>query len=358
MLKYQIVLLFTFFLLFTSCSQTEEKRLGLLQEAKGGEGEMLIVMDSIKWKGKLGDAVGKVFQQRTPGIPQPEGMFTVSYVEPLGFKGLLMQHHSIVIVTTFDLETPASKKLQRNFTANSLKRLDEDASIFMLSKKNEFAKGQQILHLFAKNEADLIEKLQKNKKKLQEFFNEIEEKKLQKKLFKDRGGREINNILKKEYGFKFNLLTTGFQVAKRVEDFVWLRHPEVVIDKNIFVARKKYTSEKQFELDSIIAWRNELAFAHLYGDPENENSYVETETIMPVISEVTQINEIYSVESKGLWKTHNISMGGAFVGYTLADLNTGYLYYIEGFIYAPTMKKREVMREIEVIVKSFRFENE
>jgi hypothetical protein len=56
---------------------------------------------------------------------------------------------------------------------------------------------------------------------------------------------------------------------------------------------------------------------------------------------------------RGLWKTNSLSMGGPFISYTVADTKQGMLYYVEGFVYAPSREQREIMREVETILNSF-----
>ncbi len=60
------------------------------------------------------------------------------------------------------------------------------------------------------------------------------------------------------------------------------------------------------------------------------------------------------MEVRGLWRTNNYSMGGPFLGYAIVDEVQGNLYYIEGFTYAPGKNKREIMRELEAVLWSFK----
>ena len=62
----------------------------------------------------------------------------------------------------------------------------------------------------------------------------------------------------------------------------------------------------------------------------------------------------YAVEMRGLWKTNVLSMGGPFMGYALVDEKKGVFYYIEGFTYSPGKEQREIMRELETILLSFK----
>src|SRR5690606_32504770 len=108
--------------------------------------------------------------------------------------------------------------------------------------------------------------------------------------------------------------------------------------------------------DSIIAWRDNIAKRYLFEDPDSKYTHLVTETSIPwkpVITQTVEFNGRYAVEIRGLWRTNNKTMGGPFVGYTIVDEITGYLYYIEGFTYSPGKDQREIIRELEAILWTF-----
>jgi hypothetical protein len=59
---------------------------------------------------------------------------------------------------------------------------------------------------------------------------------------------------------------------------------------------------------------------------------------------------------KGLWKTNINTMGGPFMGFAFVDEARGLFYYIEGFTYSPSKDQREIMRELECILYSFKIQ--
>ena len=59
------------------------------------------------------------------------------------------------------------------------------------------------------------------------------------------------------------------------------------------------------------------------------------------------------IEHRGLWKLKNNIMGGPFVSYVMASKDRKSIFYIEGFVAAPGKDKRELIRELEVILKTF-----
>ncbi|MFT5618699.1 MAG: hypothetical protein ACI85I_001934 [Arenicella sp.] len=353
----KITLLFACSLLVFACSQRDRDRIGknldLLPPAQGGKGEVLIIMDSTKWNDTLGVAVRKVFHEIVPALPQAEPMFDITSVTASLFRGLLKQHRNIIVVTTFDSKTNEAKYLQANFTAESKKKIFADTSSYILIKEHEYAKGQTIMHLFATTEKDMISKLQQHKAEIQNYFNLKEENAIKKRLF---------NVLDKDLMKLFDAhnvkvkLPLGYRFAQDTTNFLWVRYPELRFDKNVFLANKPYTSESQFETKNIIAWRDSIAKEHLYGDPDNPNSFVRTENLEPVVAQEVTFDGKYAKQIRGRWKTNNISMGGSFISYTFADEATGQIYYLEAFLYAPGQKKREYMRELTTTLKSVKMD--
>lgn len=353
-IQLKISIYFALLIGLFSCSVQQERALDLLPTAKGGKGEIILVMDSVKWNGKLGDAARKVFNARIDALPQPEPMFSTKFVTASLFRGLLKEHRSIVIITTFDSESPETKYLQGSFTEESKERVLTDSSVYMFTREDEFAKGQQILHLFAKDEEILIRKLQTNKKFIQDKVNKREEEYIKQRIMTTGLDGELEKIMRKSQKLSIKI-PGGYRLAKDTSDFFWIRYPELQFDKNIFIAKKPYTSEKQFELDSIISWRNEICKEHLYGDKDrNPNSFIVTESLVPVVSKNVTLttDKKYAKELRGLWKTNNFTMGGPFIGYVFVDEAQQEICYLEGFIYAPSKHKREYVRELKVTLNS------
>lgn len=349
---FRISIFFIAIICIWGCTAQQERDLELLPPAKGGKGEIIVVMDSTRWDTEFGQEVRKTFNDRVYGLPQPEPMFNSRYVTASLFRGLLKRHRNIVIITTFDHNTSESRHLWQSFTPESRKKLEENPDVYMIPQRDEFAKGQQILHLFAQTEEQLIKKMSENRKKIQDIFNSREEDYIREKLLTGGLDKELSKIMKKSHGMSMKV-PGGYQLAKDTTNFFWVRFPEIKFDKNIFIAYKPYTSEKQFELDSIVDWRNRICKEHLYGDKErNPNSYILTEELVPAQDTKVTFNSQYAKEVRGLWKTKNLTMGGPFISYVFVDKKTQRIYYAEGFIFAPSKPKREYVRELKVTLNS------
>ena len=72
---------------------------------------------------------------------------------------------------------------------------------------------------------------------------------------------------------------------------------------------------------------------------------------IPVTTEV-EIGSIQALESRGLWFVEGDFMGGPFISYTIEDKQNERLIVLEGFSYSPSSKKRDVIFELEAILKT------
>ena len=342
--------------LFFSCSEIGNKE--NIPRASGRAGEVILVMDSAHWKSPLGDEITKTFRQEVAGLPRPEPEFNVRYIMPEEFNGILKMAQNIIIVAILENYSSNSERVKNYFTPNSLKRINEEPDLFLLSKQNEWAKGQEILFLFGKTEDALTAHIAKNSDKLKAHFNNIERRRLEASLYKSKELKELGNVLMENHQFSLRI-PFGWRIEFEDDskNFIWLRLPGIQVDRNIWIYYKDYTSDEVFE--DPVAFRNSITKQFIFDDKDtNDTSYVVVETLVPAVKTQANFNDKYAIEVKGLWKTNNLSMGGPFVSYVFVDQEINRVYYLDGFIYSPSKPQREFIRELETILWTFQTKSE
>lgn len=351
-----IVLFLSCLVFVVSCSSGEggsssRKDDSNLPKARGATGEIVLVMDSVLWKGELGRQVRRVFSDTVPGLPlPPEPKFNLRYVDPFKLNRLLRSAKNMLFVTVFDNKSRASRKMQSYFTDESVERIKSGEDLFMYAKDNEFARGQKILHLFGASEEDLISNLKKNKVGLQDYYEEVEKKRLAEKIYSVKPERGIINVIEEDFECSLRI-PYDFDIAKQEEDFIWIRQLDREVDKSFVISYRPYTSETAFEKENLIAWRNRLGKIHL---ADSRRVYMQTDSITPVYTREKNFNGHYAVEMRGLWRLSNNTMGGPFVSMGIVDEERNRFYYVEGYVYAPSKRKRNIMLEMETVLETFR----
>lgn len=336
------------------------KKVKFLPEAAGEFGEIVIVMNKEKWNGEVGVALKEVFHADVPGLLRSEPHFVTRIIDPFQFNKLLKTAKNLVYVTTFDGKQPADKWLQKTFSEAARQRVQTEENLFMNTSDDQYARGQKVLQLFGKDEKSLIAELNKpeNQKKLRNYFNFAERARLAKELRMSSATKNIVSGLRAKFGYTIKI-PGSFELARSEDDFMWARYlPPTGASKNLFVYFKEYDSEEEFQQAQIIGLRDEIGKKYIFGDPNNPESYMTTETnFVPLSFRNINFDDKYTVETKGAWKTHNNSIGGSFVSYTFADVETKRLYYIEGFVIHPNKEHREAIRELESLLTTFRLAN-
>ena len=71
---------------------------------------------------------------------------------------------------------------------------------------------------------------------------------------------------------------------------------------------------------------------------------------------IVEIGDMFAVETRGLWKTVGDFMGGPFLSYTIYDEANDQIIVVEGMVYGPDSKKRNVLFELEVMMRSIETE--
>lgn len=348
-------------LLSILCSCSEDREGGRnLPPASGLSGDMYLVMDSLQHKGPLGQLIDSVFNVDMEVINRTEPIFKMRWIDPRKLNFVLKQRRNLIFVLTLDKNSVGANRIRGMFTKESLEKINTDTSFFLITTKNGFAKNQEVMYLVGKTEDALIKKFKTNSRKIVEYFNKSEQERLTASLFKSGQLKGVTDLLHKKMGVEIKI-PFGYQLVQEDSTFLWVRQINPKDDRDIFIARKKYHSKDQFQLDSLIAFRNAVCKQYLFGNPERPQSYIVTELGIPY--KLVQARQItfhrkYAVEMRGLWRTNNITMGGPFVSFTFADEAQGMLYYIEGFVYSPGREQREILRELEAILHTFKTSGE
>ncbi|MCG8308656.1 MAG: DUF4837 family protein [Cytophagales bacterium] len=339
--------------LFSCDLEKAAKLKGNLPRANGQPGQIIVVMDSAQWKGGVGKEIRSVFQEQVYYLPRQEAYFSLSHIDPMDFQSIFKKQKNIIFVTVLNDKSKGNRKLKTYFTKESLDMIEQDPSLFMYPKKDEFAKGQEVLHLFGEMEAVLMQNIKNNKEKLKKHFLDIEGRRCYNSLYAANAEKGISRHIKEKLNCEIQV-PFGFEIALEGDDFVWLRNFSPDVDKSVYISWVDYTSKELFSLDSLLALRTEVSKPYILYKPEDKQSYLLTETDnFDVFKKEINFKDHYAVELRGLWKVNKYYMGGPFVSYSMVDENTNRLYYVEAFLYSPGKAQRDHMRELETIIKTF-----
>lgn len=326
-------------LLVSACADKDSKISNAnLPQAAGRAGDITVVMPDDMWNNAPGDSLLALLRQNYPALPQAEPLFGVVRIAPDKFNSLLRSQRNLIISTH---DSAWAKK--GNFAS-------AEDSYFKI-KRNEYAKGQLVVVLnpFITDEA-LADSLSQHGQRIVDVF-EVEEE--------ARNNQFLNKVTDKAILLKFRKefacylpIPDDYRIGKETKDFVWLINEQAEKIFNITLHKRKYTGPTDFDQENIIAVRNELGKKHIPGS--FEGSHLSTEMKYRPYRDTVNIDGNFAILTRGLWRMEGDFMGGPFVNLTVYDDRDQSVYYIDGFVFAPKFKKRELIKNTERILRAFR----
>jgi hypothetical protein len=201
-----------------------------------------------------------------------------------------------------------------------------------------------------------------NQEDLLYYFQNISTQRLKKNLYsnfyeqKAMEGRFLDKygwIIYAKEGYKL-------AVDSPEKNFVWIRKGvNTTVERWIFVHWIENASPEFLNRDSIIAERNRMT-KEFYRTTDNRNyvRVVKREAENYQTHSEVNFQDRYAIMTQGLWEMNDHSMGGPFINYTFYDEKTQRVFMLDASLFAPKYSKRKFLKEIEVILRSFKMERE
>ncbi len=324
-LKFSLIV-FLFSCFIFSCDNFGSQGKGLMSSS-GRSGELLVVCNSSQWKGALGDSLQSIFMKSLAFLPQNEPVFHLSHVDANKFNPIYQKQRNILHI-----------HVGNEFSTAAIKVV-----------KNKWAKPQIIVYIEAPNEVEAIRLLSEKQEIIVDLYINSEIKRFQRSQ-KSQIDNPIHKKVARNYALSM-VVPQGFVVAVQNEEFCWLRKETKYWGQSILIYIQDYADTSVFSHSHIISFRNKMTKKYVFGATDSSYMVVE-EKYISAESEKINFNELYAVKTQGLWKMQGDFMGGPFINYSILDANRKRVVTIDGFLYAPTDNKRDLLRQIDAILLS------
>ena len=314
MVRNTITFLFPFcliFLLLTSCGLTGKNR---KKPASTGQPYEIVL------EGDTDSIVTRILTEDVPALPQPEPLCKLIQVKKGKTKGsyLLVRTRIIVNIT------------------------DKDFAVKLNHDEN--AAPQNIIRINARSVQQLRERL--NGEKLRQLVDEAELKHLAEMISNNpsKQNKEMQEEVKKTFGLDMKI-PVSMNASKKAKDFIWISNNASTGMQNLLVMKVK--SEEQRMKNSNAFHVNDKAqidsILRTNMPGETDSMYM----VIPVLFE------------RGLWEMKGDAMGGPYVMHrihrqTSKAAKPGYSLYIIGFVYAPEMKKKILIKQLEAAISTIK----
>ena len=315
--------------MFYSCNSNS----GGLPHSTGKTLEILVVTNNkAQWNSAVGETVKSFFGQEQLGLPQSEPLFSMVNIPEDAFIRMYQSNRDLLII---DISKDVAKAQIEN-------------------KKDLWASPQRVIKISAPDNESFFKLFEENKEGILTLFNQVERERMI-KTFGVAKNIDVANALIEKFNFSL-VLPTAYKIAKQDSNFMWIRKETLEDSQGLMIYSYPYRDSNSFDKSIIVDIRNQMTKRYIPGPADGSYMKVSEAYIKPIIKNIT-FNELFAVETRGLWETEGDFMGGPYLSYTLVDEAKNRVITIDSYVYAPSQNKRDLLKQLEAICYSFKLEN-
>ena len=314
--KTHFLLLLLPFLL-VSCLKNEKQQ----QPVSGKTNTISVIIDDQLWYGEVGDSIRNKFASPVWGLTQEEPLFTINQYPARLLEGFVTDSRSIIVVkkaATDKFEIIRSKALPHN-----------------------------TFRIYGKSVDDIICSIELNATQIIKLIRDAEIEKIQ----QDNSKALLNPALLKN---KFHIdlqIPVGYEYVLHKKNFIWLKKEIISGNTSLLIYQvpiKQLTKSNDI-VGNIVKMRDSIGLYIKGREPDTQ--MITGEAYAPYFSTIT-LDGKKTFETKGTWELKNDFMTGPFINYAIVDEINKRILVIEGFCYSPSNQERDLMLELEAIIKS------
>lgn len=310
-------------LLITACGDNKTNNTKILSDSSGKINNVSVVIDNDAWAGSVGEAIRNVLATTVDGLPQDEPIFNMSQIPPSVFSGFVSHNRTVL-------------KIEKGNKA-AIKFLDD-----------VYAKPQKVVVVSGPTNDDIISEINENSDKIIKAFKGEELKEKQRQI-----NLSLHDVkpIEKELGLTIKF-PSAYRIAKQDKSFFWIRKDIKTGTMNLMLYQLPYDAIQKSDsvVNQIIKIRDSIGKTYIPGPVDG--SYMITENAYTPFHFETTLDSKPTLETKGMWEVKNAFMAGPYVNYFIEDKNNNRWVVVEGFVFAPSIDKRDYMFELEAIIKS------
>ncbi len=311
------------FLYMFSCQRANKTK--FISKSNGNINNITVVMEKTYWNGAIGRSIRSEFQKPYEGLPIDEPIFTLNYLNPKAFSGFARNSRNIILIKKSD-------------------SIDKNVNYI-----DKFAQPQ-IISFFVGKEESIISNIKDKSEHIRQLFKENERKEKLKRM-----GKAFSKEKTLQERFKIKIKYPNvYKTVKDTSNFIWI---EKAIGKgtlNIISYTIPLQHLKKNYYERIIEIRDSIGKLYIPG--RFPGSHMITEKAYTPFFYKTKILNRETILTKGTWEVKKDFMAGPFINYCLKDSINQRWLLVEGFAFAPSVRKRDYMFELNTIIKTLKIE--
>lgn len=303
-----------------------------LPNATGAAGEVLVVIDDSIAKSAVGDSIFRLLDRDVPCLPQSEPHFNISSTSHNGFTNLLKPARNIVIIN-----------VGHRYSHNKIK-----------TYQDRYSTPQSIIEINGPTKDGVRKAIADYGEEILEYFIKAERERAITYQTHYRE-REVGNKIKEKFGIDM-VVPKGLNRIKEEENFMWIANSNVDLSQNIVIYSYPYTDKNTFTKEYLTYKRDSVMMIHIPGPKEDSYMATEYKYEPPIIKNTALKSGQFATEIRGLWTVIGDLMGGPFVSVSCLDEENQRIITAECFVYAPAKNKRNILRNLESVLYTIKFE--
>ena len=338
--------------------------------AVGDPQQIVVFADDVTWE-RYGETLSGIFEQKVR-IPREEYVFTLRR-EGLDSWEFFRQYKHVILCASLEEQTPTAEKISALLSPQARERVIQQERGLHIARKDMFRDGQLVLILTADTRAHLETYLEENRQMLFDLFSEHYSEHLLNLIFRREEQIALEDTLfdsweflvRVPYDYRLDASRAGASFIRMIKYlpqryfFAYWIPVEELPDRGLDWALglealgRMMEEGEEPDPDQIRALgqramnlRDEIT--REFYDRDEVDRERTAATLVP-------FNGRWAIRLYGVWVNRERIVGGPLVAYCFLDPQTGRLWWLDGAIFAPEMRKKEIyLRQMDVILNTFR----
>jgi hypothetical protein len=302
-----------------------QKKVDSVSQEKASQiNTIAVIIDEQLWNGDVGDSIRNKFASAVLGLPQEEPLFTIKQFPLKLFEGFSTGSRNMILI----------KKENKSEFKMVVNEFSTPQNSFHISGKNT----NQIINTLEEHAAEIIQKMRTSE--IEAFQKSIKDSVMDTKKIKAKFAIDLQ-------------IPKNYEIALSSKNLIWLKKEITSGNTSLLIYQIPYDKLKATKIvNTIVKIRDSIGKIYIHGRPKNSMMITE-EAYFPYFSKIN-LNGYETYETKGTWQMKNDFMSGPFINYAIKDKANNRILILEGFCYAPSKNKRDLMFELEAIIKSLK----
>lgn len=309
---------------FALCS-CNRKKPSATAESLAKMNNVSVMIDDQLWNGEVGDSLRNKFAGPVLGLQEEEPTFTLNQYPGKLLEGFMTNSRNIIVV----------KK--------------ETKSKFYI-RQNEYVTPQLAVHISGASVQELLDTLEKNAPRIIQEIKDSEIRVFQNQIV---NARLVSDKITSRFSIRLNV-PAKYKIVVQGRKFLWLK--KEITGGNLSLLLYQIPLRKKDTLNMVkssVRWRDSIGRRYIHGSKPGTRMITEP-AFSPYLSK-GMVSGKMAYETKGTWDLKNDFMSGPYINYAFIDKKNSRILVLEGFCYAPSKEKRDLMLELEAIIKSVQF---